>query len=181
MDNTAGFANNYFDKIKVICDKIDLDGISDIIKTLEKKIKQGKMIFVAGNGGSAATASHIVCDLGKTVGARALCLSDGVPLLTALGNDCSYDDIFSQPLKNLGKKGDLLLVITGSGNSKNIIKVVDTAKKLGIETIGFLGMGGGKVKSMLDNFFLVPSDEYGPIEDFHLILNHLITAYFAKK
>lgn len=191
MNNKAKFADDYLGKIKIVCDAIDLEKVASIIEIIEKRIERGKTIFVVGNGGSAATASHIVCDLSKTIlgknldsplkRARVLCLTDNIPLLTALGNDCSYDEIFSQPLKNLGEKGDLLLVITGSGHSKNIIKAVETAKELRINTVGFLGMDGGKVKKMLDEFILVPSNEYGPIEDFHLIINHLTTAYLLGK
>lgn len=185
------FVKTYLNKIKNLCDKIDIEGIIRIIEVLEEKLKKGRTIFVAGNGGSAAAASHMVCDLGKTVLGkdistpkkrfRVICLSDNISLLTALANDVSYKVIFSEPLKNFGKKGDLLLAITGSGNSENILEVMKTAKKMQLDTVAFLGFDGGKVKRMADDYIVVPSDEYGPIEDLHMILNHLITAYFKHK
>ncbi len=184
------FAKAYLEKIKSLCEQIDINQIVNVIKILEKKLRTGRTIFIAGNGGSAATASHMVCDLGKTILGkepttknrrfRIISLSDNIPLLTAIGNDWKYETIFSEPLKNLGQKGDLLLVITGSGNSQNIIKAVQTAQKLKMKTTAFLGFDGGKVKEMVDAYVLVPSNEYGPIEDFHLIFNHLITNYFYE-
>jgi len=185
------FIKSYLNKIDKIGKKIDIYSIVRILKVLEDKLKKGKTIFIAGNGGSASTASHLVCDLGKTVLGkdlstprkrfRVICLSDNISLLTALANDVSYKVVFSESLKNLGKKGDLLLVITGSGNSENILEVVRTAKKMEINTIALLGFDGGKVKRIVDNYILVQSDEYGPIEDFHMIFTHLITDYFKNE
>ncbi len=191
MMKASKFADSYFKKIKKICDEIDVQKIALIVKIIEDKFKKKKTIFIAGNGGSASTASHMVCDLGKTVLGKdfsdyrkrfkVISLSDNIPLLTAFSNDCSNEVVFSEPLKNFGRKGDLLIVISGSGNSRNIIKAVEIAHGIGIDTVAFLGFDGGKVREIANYSVVIPSREYGPIEDFHLILNHLITGYFAGK
>ena len=176
------FVEGYLGREVFISRRIDVGQVVKVIEVLEKKLKENKTIYVAGNGGSAATASHMVCDLAKTSGKpfKVICLSDNISFLTAVGNDISYDEAFSERLKNLGQSGDLLLVITGSGNSKNIIRAVEMAKTLKMDTMAFLGFDGGKVKGLVDNYILIPSDDYGPIEDFHMILVHLITGYFKK-
>lgn len=189
--NLKNFIENYLNTLKTVSQKIDIGSIIKIIKALERKLKQAKTIFVAGNGGSAATASHLVCDLNKTVLGKnpkpnqkrfkIICLSDNTPTLTMIGNDLSYDLIFSEQLKNFGQKDDLLLVISVSGNSKNIIEAIKTAKSLRVETVAFLGFDGGKAKNLVDNYVLIPSFDYGLVEDYHLILNHLITAYLKEK
>lgn len=160
-----------------------IEGLASHIKTL---VKKNRTLFIIGNGGSAATASHMVCDLQKTVfgktpsafkGKRlkAVCLADNIPLVTAWANDESYDLIFSEQLKNLGSKGDLLIAITGSGNSRNIIEALKTANKLGIATFGFLGFDGGKALKLTDKHILIKSSNYGVVEDAHMILDHMLT------
>jgi len=150
--NKIKFSDNYLSKIKDICQEIDLLKVAEIITIIEKKRKKGKTIFVCGNGGSAATASHLICDFSKTSRKnnnnkfKTINLFDNIPLLTAYGNDVSYEDIFSEPLKNLGEKEDLLLVISASGNSPNIIKALKTAEQLNIDTVAFLGFDGGLAK-----------------------------------
>lgn len=189
--NKDKHTRKYLEKIKNINDKIEIGQVVSVIKVLEKNLKRGKTIFICGNGGSAATASHIVSNLGKFIAGerpnssrkvfRIICLNDNLPLLTAIGNDWSYELIFSQPLKALAKKGDLLWVITGSGNSKNIVEAVKTAQKLGLEVLAFVGFDGGLVKKLANYSLHVPSYEYGPVEDFHLIISHLIMTYFCEK
>ena len=109
---------------------------------------------------------------------RALSLTDNVPLLTAIANDMSYDDVFAKQISELGQPGDVLVVISGSGQSPNIVRAVEEAKERGMATIGFLGMGGGTVGRMVDHSVIVPADDYGPIEDIHMVLDHLTVAYF---
>jgi len=181
--NKREFAQGYLEKIADLSKEISSGQIELVLKILEDKLENKHTIFIAGNGGSASTASHMVGDLAKTTGRpfKAICLSDNITQLTATGNDISYDQVFSNRLENLGQEKDLLIVITGSGNSKNIIEVVKTAKKLKMHTMAFLGADGGKVMVMVGSHILIPSFEYGPIEDFHMILVHLITAYFKKK
>ncbi|HEY5565143.1 MAG TPA: SIS domain-containing protein [Rhodothermia bacterium] len=138
-------------------------------------------VFVAGNGGSASTASHMACDLAKSAqygggqGLRIVSLADNAALMTALGNDESFDEIFSRQLGMLGSEGDLLILISGSGRSPNCILAAERARTMGMKTIALLGMGGGPVAKLADVSIVVGSDDYGIIEDAHLAVNHIIT------
>lgn len=138
-------------------------------------------LFLAGNGGSASTASHMMTDLlslnskcGLTV--RVNCLSDNNSLITALGNDLHFHKIFSEQLKTYGRKGDLLIVISASGNSPNLISAVTEANIIGIDTFGILGFDGGEIKHIVSDYILVKTDigDYGPAEDIHLMINHML-------
>lgn len=181
------FARQYLEDLKSIIDKIDMDDMAAVMDEIAPTLCTTRRVFIAGNGGSAATASHMANDLMKTVAKacgksiRAIALSDNVPLLTAIGNDNSFDEIFSGQLKDLGQEGDLLVVISGSGNSQNLVEAVNAAKEMNIRTVGFLGMDGGKLRGLCDVSVIVPSDDYGPIEDIHVIFNHLITAYLKQQ
>ncbi len=184
------FIKNYFEEIKNLLDKVSAEDTKKVTELIYNAYHDNKQIFIIGNGGSAATASHFACDLNKGTLSRVydddekrfrvISMADNVAILTAYANDLSYDDIFSQQLRNLVNKGDLVIAITGSGNSKNIIKGVETAKKSGATTIGFLGFQGGKLKNMVDHHILVPTEHYGRIEDVHAILAHLISAYLGE-
>jgi D-sedoheptulose 7-phosphate isomerase len=189
MQDLGGFAGDYFSRLQETLRKLDLSAVSAIVSVLRAKHEQGKQIFIAGNGGSSATAAHMVCDLNKTVLGesangmqrfRAICLSDNTPWLTAIGNDMHYGAIFSEPIKNLAKADDLLLVISASGNSANILEAIRTARGMGLITVGLLGCDGGEAKDLLDHCVLVPSDDYGIIEDVHMVIDHLITSYFRE-
>ncbi len=140
--------------------------------------------FIAGNGGSAATGSHLVIDILKTSGLSnppvCINLSDNIPSITAIGNDIGYNDIFSLQIEKMGKEGDILFVITGSGNSPNIINAVKVAKGKGMKTWGLLGFDGGKVKNMLDDYILVPSYDYGIVEGAHSVLLHILVRILKK-
>jgi len=185
--STADFARQYLSDLKEIIDQVDMDDMAKVMEEIAPTLCSDRHVFLAGNGGSAATASHMANDLMKTVAKacgksiRAIALSDNVPLLTAIGNDESFDEIFSGQLKDLGQEGDLLVVISGSGNSQNLVRACEQAKELKIRTVGFLGMDGGKKQSLTDVSVVVPSNDYGPIEDVHVIFNHLITAYLKEQ
>lgn len=180
----------YLKKLTTTLEGLDLKKIDLLVGKIKKLIGTNKILFICGNGGSAATSSHMACDLGKTIlgkkprenskRLKIISLNDTIPTLTAWANDEGYEYVFSQQLKTLGGKHDILLIITGSGNSRNIIEVVKQAKQKNIETFGLLGFDGGEVKSLLDNFLVVKSDDYGIIEDTHHIINHLITDYLKK-
>ncbi len=184
------FIKNYFEKLKNTIDKISIQDIKKVTSILYDAYKKNKQIFIIGNGGSASLASHFACDLSKGTlqrvydekekRFRVISLTDNVAHLTALGNDLGYDDIFSQQLRNLINNGDILIAITGSGNSPNILNAVDVASKSDAVTIGFLGFDGGKLKDKLDHYIHVSSDHYGRIEDLHLVLTHLISFYLAE-
>lgn len=176
-------AEIYFGKSAELVKKIDVDQVNRVLDSLDLVHLLKKKLFLAGNGGSAATVSHMVCDMVKNIGSRKfkiISLVDNVPMMSAYANDVSSDAVFSGVLENLGDKGDVLLVLSVSGSSPNIIKAVKTAKKMGMKTIGFLGFDGGKVARLLDEYVLVPSKDYGLVEDCHLMLGHIITKYFKE-
>lgn len=185
------FAKSYLQGLKGVLDKLPFKEIDRVVDAIEAAHAAGKQIFVIGNGGSAATASHMMNDLNKgTLGHkgdapwkrfRVIALTDNVSLMTAWANDADYNTVFSEPLKNLAQPGDLLVAISASGNSPNIIAAVDAAKQLGVKVIGLTGFGGGKLAKMADVSFVVPSNEYGPVEDVHMILDHIITGYLYEK
>lgn len=155
---------------------------------LLRAYRDGAQVLIAGNGGSASTASHLACDLGKTVlGAaptarmsrfRVVSLADNVALLTAWANDVSYDSVFAEQVKSLGRAGDILVVVTASGSSPNIVRAVDVARERGLVTIGLLGFDGGTVKDMCEERIIVPCNDYGHVESAHLVVCHLLTEWF---
>lgn len=184
------FIDDYIVELKHCLDVLDRKEIGKVIDLLLSAYKKNKKIFIMGNGGSAANASHMAADLGKGTllriydekekRFRVLSLTDNVAYLTALANDLSYEDIFVQQLKNLLERGDFLIVLSGSGNSVNLIKAVKYAKKVGAKSIGFLGFkNGGKLASLVDLAIIVDSNSYGPCEDIQLILDHIITGWIT--
>jgi D-sedoheptulose 7-phosphate isomerase len=191
MKSAAEFAKDYLTELKAVFDRLPLTELDRVIQTVEAAHKAGRQIFIIGNGGSAATASHMMNDLCKgTLGHkgdapwkrfRVIALTDNVSLMTAWANDTDYRHVFSEPLKNLAERGDLLIAISASGNSPNIIAAVEAAKVIGLQVIGLAGFGGGKLAQMADVSFVVPSDGYGPVEDVHMILDHIITGYLYQK
>jgi len=144
-------------------------------------------VYVVGNGGSASTASHMACDMGKGAsveGRRRLriqSLNDNMAHFSALANDISYDAVFVEQLKNLIRKDDVLVGISASGNSPNVVNAFAYAREVGAKTIGLLGFTGGKMKELSDVAIHVESDEYGPVEDAHLIVNHIWTEQLRAK
>ncbi len=154
---------------------VEVDRVADL---LMKAYEQDRSIFLFGNGGSAALASHFACDLGK--GAvdgsrkrfRVMALTDNVPLMTAWANDSKYDDIFAQQLANFGRRGDLAFAISGSGNSRNVLNALRLARNIGCTTIGLTGFAGGKMLALCDASIVIPSDNMQIIEDLHLCVAH---------
>jgi len=152
---------------------------------------EDRTIFFFGNGGSASTASHFVTDIAKVAGGtqvkgpgrrfRCLSLNDNIPGLTAWANDVSYADVFSGPLRALAQPGDVAVAISGSGNSPNVLEGVRAAKAMGLATIGLTGMGGGKLKEMVDVALVVPSNSMQHTEDTHLVTLHVLTAYLRDE
>lgn len=191
MKKAGDFAKDYIKGLKDVLDRIPLGPIDEIVQAIELAQHERRQIFVIGNGGSAATASHMMNDLCKgTLGhkgdapwprLRVIALTDNVSLMTAWANDSDYTRVFSEPLKNLAQRGDLLIAISASGNSPNIIAAVEAAKQIGVKVIGLAGFGGGKLAKLAEISFVVPSDGYGPVEDVHMILDHIITGYLYEK
>jgi len=180
-------ARNYLNDLVGSIDKLPIHMIEKIVKELKTAYKKGKHIFIMGNGGSAATASHFVCDLSKgTIVSgkkrfRVIGLTDNVPLMTAFGNDASYEDIFKSQIENIIEKGDIAIVFTGSGNSPNVIKAVKYANSAGATTIGFTGFDGGKLRRHAKICLVAPSRNMERIEDIHLILEHLIKLFLFEE
>jgi len=173
-------AKDYFASLQEVFSQLDLALIDQITDAIWENYKNGHTLFVFGNGGSAALASHFACDIAKgTVAANrkrlhAVSLVDNVPLLTALANDLAYKDVFSEQLAGLAERGDMVLAISGSGNSPNVVQGLEEAKKLGLHTLVLTGFSGGKVKAIADLCFVVPSDNMQHIEDAHLCATHAI-------
>lgn len=180
------FAKGYVEALVRVLHALPLDALGRALDALEGAYRDGRQVFLAGNGGSAATASHMCNDLIWGVarlgrpGFRAVCLTDNVPLLTAVANDTSYAEIFLPQLTALGREGDLLIAISGSGESPNVVRAVERARELGMKTIGFLGFSGGRLKDLVDLPVVVPADDYGPIEDAHMMFDHLAIAYLRR-
>jgi len=179
----------YLADTRATLDGLSVPEIEAFIDELERAYRDGRQVLILGNGGSAASATHLAVDLSKTVLGRpvnraakrfrAISLATDISTITAWANDFSFDDIFAEQVEALGQPGDLLVVITGSGNSANVVAGVETARRLGLRTAGLLGFDGGRVKDMLDAHILVRSDDYGHVEDMHMVLVHLVTAYFS--
>ncbi|MEA2049977.1 MAG: SIS domain-containing protein [Campylobacterota bacterium] len=183
------FITEYTNNLKLLLDNIDKKGIEKIIFALEKtKINKSK-IYILGNGGSAATASHMVNDLGVGLRRRdisnfdIISLADNTPVCTAISNDIGYNNIFYMQLKGLLKKEDLIIAISCSGNSKNILKAVEYGNTIGSTIIGLTGFDGGKLKKESDISFHINTKkgEYGLVEDLHMILDHIIYSYYIQK
>ncbi|MBM3786041.1 MAG: SIS domain-containing protein [Acidobacteria bacterium] len=165
---------------------IDTWQVRQVIQIFEKARDNGNTIFVCGNGGSAASASHFVCDVlkgasfGKEKKFRILSLNDNFPTLTAYANDVGYDVIFSEQLKNFGRQGDVFLAISGSGNSPNVVKGMETANAIGCETIAFTGRDGGKLGPMARHHIHIANPHMGRIEDAHMVMCHMIAYHFME-
>ncbi len=160
--------------------------LQQILSLLEDAYHQGHRLFLMGNGGSAATASHFALDLAKntiTPGAprlKAISLTDHVPLITAWSNDKAYEDIFEEQLATMLEPGDVVIGISTSGNSLNVIKALRLAKQTGAATIGLLGANGGVIKTLVDAYVLAPGQNIEQEEDAHLILAHVITRHMRQ-
>src|SRR3989344_8683649 len=173
----------YIDDLKFALEKLPHEKIEEAIEIILKAFKKDRKIFIMGNGGSASNASHMACDFSKGTlrrvydenekRIRVISLTDNVAIMTAFANDLSYEDIFIQQLRNLVDEGDVVIALSGSGNSTNVIKAIQYAKRCKAKTIGFLGFKtGGKLAKLVDVALIAKSDHYGPCEDIQLILDH---------
>ena len=180
------FAKGYFNYLGNVMGSLDAEAIGAFVKLLLDARERNARIFFIGNGGSAATASHFANDIGigtRTLERpfRALSLCDNNAVLTAIANDYGYEDIFVQQLKTMMFSGDVVVGISASGNSPNIIRAMEYASANGAQTVGLSGFDGGKLRSLVSISLHVPSEkgEYGPVEDVHMIFDHLIGAYLG--
>ena len=183
----VSFADAYLGYLTEVLRSIDRNAIGKFAETLLDARERGASIFFIGNGGSASTASHFANDIAVGTNSyakpfRAISLTDNQAIITAIGNDFGFDEIFSRQLQLLGKQGDIVVAISASGNSKNLLKAFEYAKENGIKTVALTAFSGGAMKEMADEGIHVPTGpkEYGPAEDAHMILDHLLGNYLLR-
>jgi len=170
----------YFERLKNGLDRVDVQTVEDIARLLRAAREEGKRIFIFGNGGSSATASHFVNDLNKYASEnrsrrfKAISLNDSVPLVTAWANDVDYSEIFVRQLENFLEPGDMVIAISASGNSINVVKAVEFAQSRGAVGIAFVGFNGGRLKQVADYCVHFEEPHYGLAEDAHLIFCHVL-------
>jgi len=188
--NVQDFAKTYFNYLGKLLNEIDTEAISEFIKELETARAQRNTVFIIGNGGSAATASHMANDFGigagnsdKEIPFCVLSLTDNVAGITAIANDSGYDEIFVYQLRTQYRPGDKLVAISASGNSPNVIAAAEWMKQRNGTVIGLVGFDGGKLKIYSDILIHIktPKGEYGPVEDAHMILDHLIYTWLVYR
>ena len=173
-------AKDYLLAVQDVLAHLDHEVVDRMIDVIWRGYEEGRTLFIFGNGGSAALASHFACDIGKgTVAGRAkrlkaIALTDNVALITAWANDKAYEGIFSEQLESLAEKGDIALAISGSGNSPNVIRGLEAGRRLGVRTLVLTGFAGGRAKTLADLCLIVPSDSMQHIEDAHLCATHAI-------
>ena len=178
---------NYIAAQKKALDTISPAAITPLIATLREAHRAGRQIFICGNGGSAANSSHFVTDLGKNsseaMGSpfRVLSLNDNVSWITAIGNDYAYADVFVRQLANYGQAGDVLIVISVSGNSPNLIKALEWAKAHGMKTIALVGGKRGRAATLADQVIVVEDTHYGRVEDVHMNILHMLCYVFVER
>jgi len=181
------YAKAYLSELVKSIENLPLGKVEEIADVLKKAYTQGRHVFIMGNGGSAATASHFVCDLAKGTRVegkkhyKVIGLTDNIPLLTAWSNDVAYKDVFRSQLENLLEKDDVVMMFSGSGNSPNILEAAKYARAKKAVTVAFTGFDGGKIKDLVDVCIIVPSHNMERIEDLHLVLEHLIKLYLWEE
>jgi len=177
---------NYFDKMKTVIDSIDSEQVQSAMDAIMDAYRRNSTVFIFGNGGSASTASHIVCDFNKGISMglddkfNFVCLNDNIATMMAISNDISYDKVFSIQLEGRLKKGDLVFGISGSGNSKNVINAVEYAKSRGNEAVSLTGYDGGKLNELSDYPIHVPVNDMQKAEDSHMMILHAMAQVIAK-
>ena len=183
----AQFASAYFDGLKQCYAELSVEKVNQVVDLLLAAQQSGRKVLILGNGGSASTATHMACDLAKTAtvrgqrSIRAISLTDNVAIMTAWANDASYDCIFQEQVANLLDPGDVVIGISASGNSPSVLRAIEYANQHGAKTVGLIGFGGGKLKDLVHIDITISSRDYGQVENFHLILNHLLAQYVRKQ
>jgi len=178
---------SYFQRYSSIVGKLPYEVIDAVTDVFWDAYQRDQVLFVFGNGGSAALASHSACDFGKGTVVngnrrfRVLSLTDNVPLMTAWANDQRYEDIFAEQLRTFVRSGDVVFAISGSGNSANVLNGLQVARDSGAQTVGLTGFKGGKMKVLCDQCVVIPSDNMQLIEDFHIAVTHSIFTTLKKR
>jgi len=191
----AAVIDSFLDGLKVTCDKISREAVATAVDALYDAWKNGRTVFIIGNGGSASTATHLACDLAKNVagdraGLRAMSLGDNVPLVSALTNDNGFENIYTEQLKAWLEKDDVLVALSvhgGSGRDKagawsqNLVKAISFAKTRGARTIGITGFDGGLIREIVDVWINTPSNETFQVEPAHVIVHHLLCEVLRRR
>ncbi len=181
------YLENYIGEQKSALESIQVDAVESIINDFKKALKEDRQIFVFGNGGSAANASHFITDLGKSSSDkiyrrfRCLSLNDNVSWITALGNDYAYEDIFLRQLENYARPNDIVMVLSVSGNSPNLVKAIEWCKKQNVDTIALVGAKKGQLAELADKVVTINSTHYGRVEDCHMHICHMICYAFVER
>jgi D-sedoheptulose 7-phosphate isomerase len=184
---SGAFPSLYKDRLFHVLETIDLAAVTKAIETLAAARADGRTIFVCGNGGSAATASHFACDMVKGASYqresrfRILSLNDSLPTITAYSNDVDYGCVFAEQLRNFAQPGDVLIAISGSGNSPNVLRAMEYAGSIGCRTIALTGRDGGQLGSLAELELRVGETHMGRIEDGHMVICHMICYYFMEQ
>lgn len=180
-------ATDYLAATTKVQQSLDTDAIDRVIEVLEQAWLDGRQVFVCGNGGSGSLASHMACDLNKNCNSaksprfKIFPLTDNLPTILAYANDVSYDDVFLEQLRNYYQPGDVVLGISGSGNSENVVRTLRYAREHGAVTVGFIGFGGGRMKDLCEVAVVVDSYDMQHCEDAHTVLMHILMQVFMKK
>lgn len=178
---------DYVADLKRTLDRMPWERVDEVVDVLDAARLAGHQVFIFGNGGSASTASHMACDLGKntvmpgTPRLRTLSLNDNMALFSALGNDYGYENVFVEQLHNLVDAGDVVIAISASGNSPNVIKAVTLAAERGATTIGLCGYAGGKLAKIVNYAIVAENNCIEQVEDIHVILEHMITSAMRQR
>ncbi|HDH05630.1 MAG TPA: SIS domain-containing protein [Nitrospirae bacterium] len=180
------FSFDYLDQLKELLDIFPHERFEEIGQALMSAYDKEKQVFIMGNGGSGSTASHFACDINKGCcyglekKFKVICLNDNMPTILAYANDLSYNNIFIEQLKNLLQPGDIVIGISGSGNSENVLLAVSYAKEKDAVTIGLSGFDGGRLAQMVDLPFVAAIDDMQKVEDVHMIVVHMLMQYLRK-
>ncbi len=187
MKSEHEIIGDYLKGLRSCLDEIVEEDIIEIVDIIMKACSDGKKVFFMGNGGSATTASHFARDI--SIGTakegkprvRALSLADSIAAITSLANDVGYNSVFKEQLIGQVDKGDVVIGISASGNSPNVLEAMEYARSAGAVTVGFIGFGGGKLKELSDKSIVLSSRDYGQVEDTHLVLDHIFTCLVKER
>lgn len=177
---------DYLEMEKRVLTELDLEAVNELMNVMERARLDGKRIFICGNGGSAATASHFVCDFTKGVSLHQAvkydfeCLSDNTPLFSAIANDIGYDEVYELPLRAKLRQGDVVIGISGSGNSENVVRALRYANEHGGVSVAIVGYGGGRMLELAQHAVHVKIDNMQIVEDVHMILDHMMMYVLAN-
>jgi len=183
---TATVLEGHINDVRTVLSEIPIDAIERAVGIILDAYDNGAHVYVVGNGGSATNATHFACDLSKATivdgraRLRVTSLTDNIALLTAWANDTSYDRVFSEQLTNLLDPGDVVIAISASGNSPNVVSAVLAARLMRASTIALVGFAGGRLLEAVDAAIHVPSNDYGVVEDCHSVIEHAITVSTRK-